>query len=55
MSSDSDTLATINGSIAEAFYGGVPEEIKSEVYKRLDARLENIIDRFVRKFMKSVY
>ena len=55
MSSDSDTLAAINGSIAEAFYGGVPEEIKSEVYKRLDARLKNIIDRFVRKFMNSVY
>lgn len=52
---DSDTLAAINGSIAEAYYSGVPEEIKSEVYKRLDARLKNIIDRFVRKFMNSVY
>lgn len=52
---DSDTLTAINGSITEAFYGGVPEEIKAEVYKRLDERLENIIDRFVRKFMNSVY
>lgn len=55
MSIDSDTLAAINGSIVEAFYGGVPEEIKAEVYKRLDEKLKNIIDKFVRKFINSVY
>jgi ADP-ribosylglycohydrolase len=43
---DSDTLACINGSIAEAFYGGVPEEIKSEVYKRMDSRITIITNDF---------
>jgi len=28
---DSDTLACIAGSIAEAFYGGVPDPIRAEV------------------------
>lgn len=48
---DSDTLAAINGSIAEAFYGGVPEEIKAEVYKRLDERLERIVKSFIEKYI----
>lgn len=48
---DSDTLAAINGSIAEAFYGGVPEEIKSEVYKKLDDRLLGIVNKFIDKFL----
>lgn len=47
---DSDTLAAINGSIAEAFYGGVPEEIKTEVYKKLDDKLIEIINKFINKF-----
>ncbi len=46
---DSDTLACINGSIAEAFYGGVPEEIKNEVYKRLDIRLTKILSDFIER------
>ncbi len=41
---DSDTLAAINGSIAEAFYGGVPEEIKAEVYKRLDKKIKKVLE-----------
>jgi len=48
---DSDTLAAINGSIAEAFYGGVPEEIKSDIFKRLDARLERIAKSFIEKYI----
>ena len=36
---DSDTLACITGGIAQAFYGGVPENIKKEVRKRLNAGL----------------
>ena len=47
---DSDTLACINGSIAEAFYGGVPEEIKSEVYKIIDSRINKIIKEFIEKY-----
>ncbi|MFZ1519452.1 MAG: ADP-ribosylglycohydrolase family protein [Ignavibacteriaceae bacterium] len=48
---DSDTLACINGSIAEAFYGGVPEEIKPEVYKRMDSRITIITNDFREKFI----
>jgi ADP-ribosylglycohydrolase len=40
---DSDTLACINGSIAEAFYGGVPKEISEEVNKRLDSHLSDVV------------
>jgi ADP-ribosylglycohydrolase len=47
---DSDTLACINGAIAEAFYRGVPELIKEEVTSRLDKRLMNIILEFNSKF-----
>ena len=49
---DSDTLACINGSIAEAFYGGVPENILTEVYKRLDDRLTIVVGNFTNKFVK---
>lgn len=50
---DSDTLACINGSIAEAFYGGVPNHIVEEVYKRLDDRLLKIVDSFIDKYIKK--
>ena len=48
---DSDTLACINGSIAEAFYGGVPENIVEEVYKRMDSRITIITNDFREKFI----
>jgi ADP-ribosylglycohydrolase len=47
---DSDTLACINGSIAEAFYGGVPEKIKLEVFKRLDKKTFTVLDQFIKKY-----
>lgn len=43
---DSDTLASITGSIAEAFYGGVPEPIARPVLACLDAPLRAVVDRF---------
>jgi ADP-ribosylglycohydrolase len=49
---DSDTLACINGSIAEAFYKGVPEEIKKMVFKKLDALLARVVKEFSDKFIK---
>ena len=39
---DSDTLAAITGSIAEAFYG-VPEELRQECRKRLTPELSVIL------------
>lgn len=42
---DSDTQAAIAGSIAEAFYGGVPEDMKQEALARLDDRLRlNVLE-----------
>lgn len=49
---DSDTLACINGSIAEAFYGGVPKNISDEVYKRLNNSLLSVVNNFAAKFLK---
>ncbi len=42
---DSDTLAAITGSIAEAFYG-VPEQLKRECLRRLPPELAEIVKRF---------
>ncbi len=47
---DADTMAAITGSIAEAFYGCVPEEILEEVKKRLPKEFWKVIEEFNRKF-----
>lgn len=47
---DSDTLACITGGIAEAFYGGVPEEIRAEVQARLAPDLWEVTETFCRKY-----
>jgi ADP-ribosylglycohydrolase len=46
---DSDTLACITGSIAEAFYGGVPASVAREVVKRLPVDLLAILARSVER------
>lgn len=46
---DSDTLAAITGSIAEAYYG-IPEDIKRKALSYLDNDLYDIYTRFVKKF-----
>ncbi len=48
---DSDTIACIAGSIAEAFYGGVPPEIAERVWLYLDERLAKVAKQF-EKFVK---
>jgi len=47
---DSDTLACITGGIAQAFYGGVPDNIQKQVYSILDKRLSTITRSFMKKF-----
>ncbi|MFC1582341.1 ADP-ribosylglycohydrolase family protein [Planctomycetota bacterium] len=47
---DADTLACITGAIAEAFYGGVPEEIAEEALGFLPPDLREITDEFETKF-----
>lgn len=43
---DSDTLTCITGSVAEAFYGGVPAAIEKETLARLDDPLRAVLRRF---------
>jgi hypothetical protein len=50
---DSDTIACIAGSIAEAFYGGVPFEVEEEVLKRLPEHLADVYHRFSGRYISS--
>ncbi|MEX2497097.1 MAG: ADP-ribosylglycohydrolase family protein [Woeseia sp.] len=43
---DSDTLACITGGIAEAWYGGVPNEVQQKVMQTLPADLAAIVKAF---------
>jgi ADP-ribosylglycohydrolase len=45
---DSDTLACIAGSVAEAYYGGVPPFISQEALSRLDPQLRKMTEEFSR-------
>jgi ADP-ribosylglycohydrolase len=47
---DSDTLACIAGSIAEAYYGEVPASIRDSVEAILPPRLRETAERFCRTF-----
>jgi ADP-ribosylglycohydrolase len=47
---DADTMACIAGGIAEAFYGGVPEPIKTKVLGIMDDRLRGVLEEFGERF-----
>jgi ADP-ribosylglycohydrolase len=47
---DSDTLACITGGIAEAFYGGVPDEVKTKVKEMLTPDLWEVTKAFLDKY-----
>ena len=47
---DSDTQACIAGGIAQGFYGGVPERIAQETWKRLDVDLQQVAMMFMQAF-----
>jgi ADP-ribosylglycohydrolase len=47
---DADTQASIAGSIAEAFYGGVPSEIANRVWRTLPASYQRVILGFHRRY-----
>jgi ADP-ribosylglycohydrolase len=47
---DCDTLTCITGSVAEAFYGGVPAEIEREALERLDPPLRDVVRLFRGRF-----
>lgn len=47
---DADTMACIAGGIAEAFYGGIPQEIRARALLLLDDRLRSVADQFTRRY-----
>jgi ADP-ribosylglycohydrolase len=49
---DCDTLACIAGSIAEAFYGGVPGNIREQALARLDEPLSDIVAEFESRYSR---
>jgi ADP-ribosylglycohydrolase len=51
---DADTMAAIAGPIAEAFYGGVPDEIAEKVIKILDPRMIVVLEEFGKKYMGDI-
>ena len=46
---DSDTIASMAGAVAGAFYG-VPKEIRAEARRYIDGEVGNIYDRFALEF-----
>jgi len=48
---DADTMAAIAGPIAEAFYGGVPDQIAEKVKTILDPRMVLVLEEFGKKYM----
>ena len=49
---DADTMAAIAGSIAEAFYGGAPQEFAEQVRQRLPPDLWTVVERFRDRFCR---
>ena len=47
---DADTMACIAGGIAEAFYGGVPDEIRTRTLLLLDERLRGVVAEFLDRY-----
>lgn len=47
---DADTVACIAGGVAEAYYGGTPQELAKPVIAMLDERLVVVVDRFRQRF-----
>jgi ADP-ribosylglycohydrolase len=50
---DADTLAAITGSIAEAYYGSVPQEIITQVRERIPDELWNVVERFSQDYFQA--
>jgi ADP-ribosylglycohydrolase len=50
---DADTLACITGSIAEPFYGGVPDAMARQAMALVDEPLRDVVSRFRSRFGPS--
>ncbi len=49
---DADTLACITGSVAEAFYGGVPSEIEDHARSLMPREMVDVADQFYARFIR---
>jgi ADP-ribosylglycohydrolase len=47
---DADTIACMAGGIAQAYYGGVPAEIREQTLARLDEHLRGVLEAFEARF-----
>ncbi len=47
---DSDIIVCMAGGIAHAFYGAIPPHITEEVWRILDDRLKETVQRFMERF-----
>jgi|JFJP01.1.fsa_nt_gi ADP-ribosylglycohydrolase len=47
---DSDTLTCITGGIAEAFYGGVPQDIAEKALSYLPSMMREVVDEFRERY-----
>jgi ADP-ribosylglycohydrolase len=47
---DADTLACITGAVAEAYYGGIPDDIATRTLATLDDRLRGVVLQFRDRF-----
>ena len=47
---DADTLACITGGIAEAYYGGVPQDLATRVMAMLEEKMAAVVERFRERF-----
>jgi ADP-ribosylglycohydrolase len=43
---DADTLASITGGVAEAYYGGLPADVESRTLAALDDHLRSVVETF---------
>ncbi len=50
---DADTMAAISGSIAEPYYGGVPQHIQKEVMARLPQEMITIVNNFYERLVQT--
>lgn len=47
---DADTLACITGGVAEAYYGGIPQDLAIPVRAMLDEHLVAVVDKFRQRY-----
>ena len=50
---DADTMACIAGAVAHAYYGPVPDEIESQVRRRLTPDLLQVLNQFDARFLRG--